>query len=87
MISCPHDTDLCQGLLYCHHDTFAASRDLVHWTKWTGSHLIEPYEPWDLTYAHKPWVVKWRGTVYHFYRGVGDQGRTIALARSRPLPR
>ncbi|HEY1494837.1 MAG TPA: hypothetical protein VGF49_09845 [Candidatus Solibacter sp.] len=68
-------------------DTFAASRDLIHWTKWTGPHLVDPSEPWDLTYAHKPWLVKWRGTVYHFYCAVGDRGRTIALATSRPLPR
>jgi predicted GH43/DUF377 family glycosyl hydrolase len=68
-------------------DTFAASRDLVHWTKWTGPHLIDPSEPWDFTYAHKPWLVKWRGTVYHFYCAVGDRGRTIALATSRPLSR
>ncbi len=24
-------------------DTFACSHDLVHWTKWTGAHLIEPF--------------------------------------------
>ena len=66
-------------------DTFACSYDLVHWTKWEGPHLIEPSEPWDKTYAHKPWVIKHNGVVYHFYCAVGDQGRVIALATSRDL--
>ncbi len=66
-------------------DTFACSYDLVHWTKWTGPDLVEPSEPWDATYAHKPWVVFWKGTVYHFYCAVGDQGRVIALATSHDL--
>ena len=64
-------------------DTFACSTDLVHWTKWTGPHLIEPSEPWDKTFAHKPWVIKHDGVVYHFYCAVGDQGRVIALATSQ----
>lgn len=68
-------------------DTFACSYDLVRWTKWEGPHLIEPSEPWDLTYAHKPWVIKHGGTVYHFYCAVGDRGRVIALATSRQLDR
>lgn len=68
-------------------DTFACSYDLVRWTRWEGPHLIEPSEPWDLTYAHKPWVVKHDDTVYHFYCAVGDRGRVIALATSRPLDR
>ncbi len=66
-------------------DTFACSYDLVHWTKWSGAHLIEPSEPFDKTYAHKPWVVKWNGVVYHFYCAVGNEGRVIALATSRDL--
>jgi predicted GH43/DUF377 family glycosyl hydrolase len=68
-------------------DTFACSYDLVHWTKWDGPHLIEPSEPWDQTYAHKPWVIRHEGIVYHFYCAVGDQGRVIALATSRPVER
>jgi predicted GH43/DUF377 family glycosyl hydrolase len=68
-------------------DTFAASRDLVHWTKWTGPKLIEPSEPWDKTFAHKPWLIKHNDVVYHFYCAVGDQGRVIALATSKPMPR
>jgi predicted GH43/DUF377 family glycosyl hydrolase len=66
-------------------DTFAASYDLVHWTKWDGPHLIEPSEPWDRQFAHKPWVIRHEGVVYHFYCAVGDEGRVIALATSKDL--
>ncbi len=66
-------------------DTFACSTDLVHWAKWDGPHLVEPSEPWDREYAHKPWLIKHEGVVYHFYCAVGDQGRVIALASSRDL--
>jgi predicted GH43/DUF377 family glycosyl hydrolase len=66
-------------------ETFACSYDLVHWTKWNGTNLIEPSEPFDKTYAHKPWVLKWNSVVYHFYCAVGDHGRVIALATSRDL--
>ncbi len=66
-------------------DTFACSHDLVHWTKWTGPDLIQPSEPWDKTFAHKPWVLKHDGVVYHFYCAVGDEGRVIALATSKDM--
>lgn len=66
-------------------DTFAVSRDLVHWTRWLGADLVEPSEPWDKTFAHKPWVLKHDGVVYHFYCAVGNQGRCIALATSKDL--
>lgn len=66
-------------------DTFACSYDLVHWTKWDGPHLVEPSEPFDKTFAHKPWLLKRDGVVYHFYCAVGDQGRVIALATSKDL--
>ncbi|HEU5080767.1 MAG TPA: hypothetical protein VFT72_16260 [Opitutaceae bacterium] len=66
-------------------DTFACSRDLVHWTKWDGEPLVKPSEPFDKTFAHKPWVLKHDGVVYHFYCAVGDQGRVIALATSKDL--
>ena len=66
-------------------DTFACSYDLVHWTKWGGAHLIQASEPYDKTYAHKPWVVKWKGVVYHFYCAVGTEGRVIAVATSRDM--
>lgn len=67
-------------------DTFACSRDLVHWTQWKGRHLIEPSEPWDKQYAHKPWVLKHDDVVYHYYCAVGNQGRVIALATSKEIP-
>ena len=66
-------------------DTFACSTDLVNWTKWTGPDLVQSSEPWDKTYAHKPWIVKHDGVVYHFYCAVGDQGRVIGLATSKDL--
>lgn len=66
-------------------DTFAASHDLIHWTKWDGPHLVEPSEPYDRQFAHKPWVIKHEGVVYHFYCAVGTEGRVIALATSRDL--
>jgi alpha-L-fucosidase 2 len=66
-------------------DTFACSRDLEHWTPWRGPNLISPSEPWDATYAHKPWVLKHDGVVYHFYCAVGSEGRAIAVATSRDL--
>jgi predicted GH43/DUF377 family glycosyl hydrolase len=66
-------------------DTFACSYDLVNWTKWDGPHLAEPTEPWDATFAHKPWMIKWDGVVYHFYCAVGNEGRAIALAISRKI--
>jgi predicted GH43/DUF377 family glycosyl hydrolase len=68
-------------------DTFAASRDLVHWTMWDGEDLIKPSEPYDTPFAHKPWLLKHDGVVYHFYCAVGgkEQHRTIALATSKEL--
>ncbi len=66
-------------------DTFACSRDLIHWRKWGGEHLIAPSEPWDKTFAHKPWLLKHNGVVYHFYCSVAGNKCTIALATSRDL--
>jgi predicted GH43/DUF377 family glycosyl hydrolase len=66
-------------------DTFACSWDLVNWTQWDGPHLVQPSEPWDRQYAHKPWLVVNEGIVYHFYCAVGDSGRAIALAASKKL--
>jgi len=64
-------------------DTFACSRDLVHWTRWQGDPLIRSSEPYDKTFAHKPWLLKHDGVVYHFYCAVGKAGRLIALATSK----
>ena len=66
-------------------DSFACSRDLVHWTQWEGEALIRSSEPWDKTFAHKPWLLKHDGIVYHFYCAVGTEGRAIALATSKPV--
>ena len=67
-------------------DTFAVSRDLVHWTQWKGQNLVEPSEPWDKQFAHKPWLLKHDGVVYHYYCAVSKEfGRVIALATSKDL--
>ncbi len=68
------------------YDTFAVSKDLVYWTKWEGSPLIEPSEAWDNLFAHKPFLVKEKGIVYHFYCACNDKGeRFLALATSKNL--
>jgi predicted GH43/DUF377 family glycosyl hydrolase len=64
------------------YDRFACSYDLIHWTDWQGANLVEPSEPYDREFAHKPCVVQWNGIVYHFYNAVGNKGRVIALATS-----
>ena len=65
---------------------FACSRDLVHWTDWTGDDLIKPSEPYDIKYAHKPCVVKWNGIVYHFYTAVNEkEQRGLAVATSKDI--
>ncbi len=62
---------------------FACSTDLVHWTDWNGENLIQPSEEFDNQYAHKPYVVKWNGVVYHFYCAVNKKNqRGIAVATS-----
>ncbi len=66
-------------------ERFACSYDLVNWTDWQGEDLISPSEDYDRQYAHKPWVIKWNGVVYHFYNAVGSEGRVIALATSVDL--
>ncbi len=66
-------------------ERFACSYDLINWTDWDGEDLIAPSEDYDNIYAHKPWVIKWNGVVYHFYNAVGSNGRVIALATSKDL--
>lgn len=67
-------------------DRFACSYDLVNWTLWKGSNLVEPSEPYDDQYAHKPFVIKYKGVVYHFYCAVDkDENRGIAVATSEDL--
>jgi predicted GH43/DUF377 family glycosyl hydrolase len=65
---------------------FAVSKDLVNWTDWTGDNLIESSEKYDELYAHKSFVLKHKGIVYHFYCAVNKQDqRGIAVATSKDL--
>jgi len=67
-------------------DCFACSYDLVNWTDWTGKNLISPSEPYDEQYAHKPFVIKYKGIVYHYYCAVDNsENRGIAVATSVDL--
>lgn len=67
---------------------FAVSDDLVHWTDWTGDNLIESSAPFDERFAHKSFVVKHNGIVYHFYCAVNNKDqRGIAVATSKELGR
>jgi predicted GH43/DUF377 family glycosyl hydrolase len=65
---------------------FACSYDLVNWTDWKGEDLIKSSEPYDQLYAHKSYVVKYNGVVYHFYCAVNKkEQRGIAVATSKDL--
>lgn len=67
-------------------DRFACSYDLVHWTDWEGADLIAPSEPYDEVFAHKPYVIKHKGVVYHFYCAVDENdNRGIAVATSQDM--
>jgi predicted GH43/DUF377 family glycosyl hydrolase len=67
-------------------DRFACSYDLVNWTDWTGEDLISPSEPYDEQYAHKPFVIKHQGIVYHYYCAVDAKNRRgIAVATSKDI--
>ena len=69
---------------YNAYNTFAASYDLVHWTDWQGADLIVPSKTYDEKFAHKSYVVKWNGVVYHFYCAVDNADhRGIAVATSK----
>ncbi len=69
-------------------NTFACSYDLVTWDDWQGDDLIYPTKEYDECFAHKSFVVKHDGTVYHFYCAVNDADqRGIALATSKPMGR
>jgi predicted GH43/DUF377 family glycosyl hydrolase len=69
-------------------NTFAVSRNLIHWQRWEGEDLIWPTKSYDEMFAHKSYVVKHDGVVYHFYCAVNnDQQRGIAVATSVPMGR
>ena len=73
---------------YAAYNTFAVSRDLLNWQDWTGQDLITPSKSYDELFAHKSYVVKHDGVVYHFYCAVNnDQQRGIAVATSVPMGR
>ncbi len=73
---------------YNAYNTFSVSKDLVHWQDWTGEDLIYPTKTYDDMFAHKSYVVKYDGVVYHFYCGVNQTGqRGIAVATSIPMGR
>ena len=65
---------------------FAVSKDLMNWTDWQGDNLIESSEDYDALYAHKSYVLKHKGVVYHFYCAVNkNDQRGIAVATSKDL--
>lgn len=65
---------------------FAVSKDLVNWTDWQGENLIESSKDFDALYAHKSYVLKYKGVVYHFYCAVNKNNqRGIAVATSKDL--
>ena len=67
-------------------NTFACSRDLIHWYDWEGDDLVFPSEPYDARYAHKSYLIHWQGVTYHFYCAVDNEGhRGIAVATSREM--
>lgn len=62
---------------------FACSYDLLNWTDWNGPDLINSTESFDQKFAHKSFVLKHKGVVYHFYCAVDNKdNRGIALATS-----
>jgi beta-galactosidase len=68
-------------------NNFACSYDLVHWTDWKGEPLVVPSDnQYENQFAHKSFVVKDKGVVYHFYCAVNkDNQRGIAVATSRDM--
>ncbi len=71
---------------YKAYNTFACSYDLVTWDDWQGADLIYPTKDYDELFAHKSFVLKHDGVVYHFYCAVNDADqRGIAVATSKPM--
>lgn len=69
-------------------NTFACSYDLVTWDDWEGDDLIYPTKDYDELFAHKSYLVKHDGIVYHFYCAVNNaEQRGIAVATSKPMGR
>lgn len=71
---------------YKAYNTFAVSRDLIYWYDWQGDDLVIPSEEYDKRYAHKSYVVKWKGVTYHYYCAVNNnRQRGIAVATSKDM--
>jgi predicted GH43/DUF377 family glycosyl hydrolase len=72
-------------------DLLAVGRDPFHPVK-VPEILIDVGPPGtvDSTFAHKPSIVYWKGSLYHFYCAVSgkypDETRGISVARSLPWP-
>jgi predicted GH43/DUF377 family glycosyl hydrolase len=65
---------------------FACSYDLVNWTDWDGADLIKSSEPYDNRFAHKSFLINYKGVTYHFYCAVNKKDqRGIAVATSKDL--
>lgn len=68
------------------YNTFACSENLTDWVTWEGEPLIKCEYEWENVFAHKSYVIKEDGIVYHFYCAVNDKKeRFIALATSEDL--
>ncbi|MDD4992623.1 MAG: malectin domain-containing carbohydrate-binding protein [Paludibacter sp.] len=73
---------------YKAYNTFACSYDLIHWYDWQGEDLITPSKEYDNLFAHKSYVINYKGVVYHFYCGVNkNDQRGICVATSKPMGR
>ncbi len=73
---------------YKAYNTFACSYDLIHWYDWKGSDLIYPSKKYDDLFAHKSYLINYKGVVYHFYCAVDKfNQRGIAVATSKPMGR
>ncbi len=65
------------------YNSFACSRDLIHWKVWDGEPLIKSEYEWEDAGAHKTWFVRRNGVNYHFYCAINSKKeRFIALAVS-----
>jgi len=79
-------------------DGLAYSRDLVNWIKYPEP-IVKSGEPGELDamHAHKPSILYYNDTLYHFYcgvrkwkegdiaRNIGKEFRTICVAASKPF--
>lgn len=57
-------------------NTFAVSEDLIHWTKWTGTPLIQSEYLYENVYAHKTWILK---VTQKSLLNVNDQANSMSI--------